>query len=59
MWVQVGKDIALIICLFETQVQAAMSNRRAAEWIKQNLASFAAGPHEIVSVNEVQYRKAK
>ncbi len=57
--VQVGEDVALTISLFETQEQAEESNRGAAEWIKQNMASFAAGPHEIVAVGEVRFRKAK
>ena len=57
--VQVGEDVALTISLFETQEQAEESTRRAAEWIKQNMASFAAGPQEIVAVGEVRFRKAK
>ena len=57
--VQVGEDIALTISLFETQEQAEESTRRAAEWIKQNMAPFAAGPHEIVAVGEVRFRKVK
>ena len=57
--VQVGEDVALTISLFETQEQAEESTRRAAEWIKQNMAPFAAGPHEIVAVGEVRFRKAK
>ena len=57
--VQVGEDVALTISLFETQEQVEESTRRAAEWIKQNMAPFAAGPHEIVAVGEVRFRKAK
>jgi hypothetical protein len=57
--VQVGEDVALTISLFETQEQAEESTRRAAEWIKQNMAPFAAGPHEIVAAGEVRFRKAK
>jgi len=57
--VQVGEDVALTISLFETQEQVEESTRRAAEWIKQNMAPFAAGPQEIVAVGEVRFRKAK
>jgi heme-degrading monooxygenase HmoA len=57
--VQVGEDVALTISLFETQEQVEESTRRAAEWITQNMAPFAAGPHEIVAVGEVRFRKAK
>jgi heme-degrading monooxygenase HmoA len=57
--VQVGEDEGLTISLFEEQAQAEESTRRAAEWVKQNLAPLAAGPHEIVAVGEVRFRKAK
>lgn len=56
---QVGEDEGLTISFFETQEQAEESTRRAAEWVKQNLAPLAAGPHEIVAVGEVRFRKAK
>src|SRR5260370_17454336 len=51
--VQVGEDVGLTINVFETQEQAEESNRRAAEWVKQNLAPLAAGPLEIVAAGEV------
>jgi heme-degrading monooxygenase HmoA len=57
--VQVGEDVGLTISFFETQEQADESNRRAADWVKQNLAPLAAGPHEIVAVGEVRFRKGK
>ncbi len=57
--VQVGEDVGLTISLFETQEQVEESSRRAADWVKQNLASLAAGPHEIVAVGEVRFRKAR
>ena len=57
--VQVGEDEGLTISFFETQEQAEESNRRAAEWVKQNLAPLAAGPLEIVAVGEVRFRKGK
>ena len=57
--VQVGEDVAMTISLFETQEQAEESTRRAADWIRQNMASSAAGPQEIVAVGEVRIRKTK
>ena len=57
--VQVGEDVGLTISFFETQEQAEESNRRAADWVKQYLAPLAAGPHEIVAVGEVRFRKGK
>jgi heme-degrading monooxygenase HmoA len=56
---QVGEDEGLTISFFETQEQAEESNRRAAEWVKENLAPLAAGPHEIVALGEMRFRKAK
>ena len=56
---QVGEDEGLTISFFETQEQAEESNRRAAEWVKVNLAPLAAGPHEIVAVGEMRFRKGK
>lgn len=57
--VQIGEDVGLTISFFETQEQAEESNRRAADWVKQNFAPLAAGPHEIVAVGEVRFRKGK
>jgi len=57
--VQVGEDEGLTISFFETQEQAEESTRRAAEWVKDYLAPLAAGPHEIVAVGEVRFRKTK
>jgi len=57
--VQDGEDSVLSISIFETQEQAEESNRRAADWVKQNLAPLTAGPHEIVAVGEVRFRKGK
>ena len=57
--VQVGEDVGVSISVFETQEQAEEANRRAAEWIKQNVALLVAGPPEIVAAGEVRLRKAK
>ena len=57
--VQIREDEGLTISVFETQEQAEESNKRAAEWVKPRFAQFAAGPHEIVALGEVRFRKAK
>ena len=57
--VQVEEDVGLSITFFETQEQAEESNRKAAEWVKENLAPLAAGPHHIVAFGEVRSHKAK
>ena len=57
--VQVGEDVGVSISIFETQEQAEEANRRAADWVKQNIAPFVAGPPEVVAVGEVRVRKAK
>ena len=56
---QASEDVGYTISIFETQEQAEESNKRAAEWVKPYLAPLAAGPHEIVAVGEVRYRKVK
>ena len=57
--VQVGEDVGLTISVFETQEQAEESNRRAAEWVKENLAPLAAGPLAILAVGEVRVHQGK
>jgi heme-degrading monooxygenase HmoA len=57
--VQVGEDVGVSITIFETQEQAEEANRRAADWVKQNVAPLVAGPAEIVAVGQVRLRKGK
>jgi heme-degrading monooxygenase HmoA len=57
--VQVEEDVGLAISFFETQEQAEESNRKAADWAKQDFAPLVAGPHEIVAVGEVRLRMTK
>ena len=54
---QVGEDVGVSITVFETQEQAEEALRRAADWVKQNIAPLVAGPPEIVGVGEVRLRK--
>jgi Antibiotic biosynthesis monooxygenase len=55
--VQIEEEVGLTISVFETQEQAEESNRRAAEWVKPHFSRIAAGPHEIVALGEVRFRK--
>ena|ERR1700730_814035 len=57
--VQVEENVGVSISVFETQEQAEEANRRAAEWVKQNLVPLVAGPPEIVAVGEVRFRAGK
>ena len=57
--VQVAEDVGVSITIFETQEQAEEATRRAADWVKQNVAPLVAGPPEIVAVGEVRLRKGK
>lgn len=53
-----GEDVGVSIAIFETQEQAEEANRRAAEWLKVNMAPLTAGPAEILATGEVRLRKA-
>jgi hypothetical protein len=56
---QVAEEEGLTISVFETKEQAEESNRKAAEWVSQNLAPLATGPYEIVEVGDMRFRKGK
>ena len=57
--VQVAEDVGVSITIFETQEQAEEANRRAADWVKQNIAPLVAGPAESVAVGEMRLRMGK
>jgi heme-degrading monooxygenase HmoA len=57
--VQVGEDMGVSITIFETQEQAEEANRRAADWVKQNIVPLVAGPAETLAVGELRLRKRK
>lgn len=59
MLLQAGEDVGVSVAIFETQEQAEEANRRAAEWIKENMAPLAAGPAETLATGKVRIRKAK
>ena len=43
-----GNDV-VTISVFESQAQARDSNSLAAEWVRENVASFVNGPPEIIA----------
>lgn len=43
-----GNDV-VTISVFENQAQARQSNELAADWVRENVASFVDGPPEIIS----------
>ena len=57
--VQIGEDEGVSISVFETQEQAEEANRKAAQWVTQNIVPLVAGPAEIVAVGELRLHKGK
>jgi hypothetical protein len=47
--VDAGEGVAASITVFGDQAGAEESNRRAAEWVKQNMAQSFAGPPQITA----------
>ena len=47
--IDAGNDKLATISIFQSQVGADESNRRAADWVKQNIASFVTSPVEITA----------
>ena len=56
---QVGEDVGVSVTIFETQEQADEANRRAAEWIKENMIPLSAGPAEAIGAGKVLLHKTK
>lgn len=52
-----GNDV-VTISVFESQAQARQSNDLAAEWVRENVASFADGPPEITAGEMVIHEMA-
>ena len=55
--VNLGDDMLATVSIFENQAGAEESARRAADWVKQDLAPLMASPLEIM-VGEVVVHKA-
>ncbi len=54
--IDAGGGVGVTITVFETQAGAEESNRRAAEWVKQNLAELLPNPPQITA-GEVKISK--
>jgi quinol monooxygenase YgiN len=57
-WVDAGGSVMVSTSIFENQADAEESNRRAADWIRQNIAALLPKPPQI-TVGEVVAQKAK
>jgi hypothetical protein len=53
-----GGNVISSVSVFDDEAGIEESNRRAAEWVKQNLAQFVAGPPEISSGEARAYKLA-
>jgi hypothetical protein len=53
-----GNDVLASVSIFQDQAGAEESNRRAADWVKANLASLIAGPPEITAGEVVVQKTA-
>lgn len=46
--VNAGNDVVVSVSVFDTKAGADESNKLAADWVKQNIASLVAGPPEVM-----------
>ena len=54
-----GNDVVASISIFQDPVAAEESNRVAAEWVKDNIASLVSGTPEIVAGAVIVHKTAK
>jgi len=47
--VDAGNDVVASVSVFQDQAGAEESNRMAADWVKENIASLLTGPPEITA----------
>jgi hypothetical protein len=57
-WVDAGSSMMVSTSIFEEQAGAEESNRRAADWTRQNIATLLPNPPQI-TVGEVVAHKTK
>ncbi len=53
-----GNDVVASVSVFQDQAGADESNRMAADWVRQEIASLMAGPPEITAGAVKAYRTA-
>jgi heme-degrading monooxygenase HmoA len=51
-----GNDVVASVSVFQDQAGAEESNRMAADWVKQNVASLLGGPPEITAGEVVAHK---
>ena len=47
--VDAGNDVVASVSVFQDQNGAEESNRMAADWVKENIASLVSGPPEVTA----------
>ncbi len=55
-FVDAGNGVMISTSIFENQASAEESNRRAADWVRDNLASFMPSPPQIIAGEVVAYK---
>jgi hypothetical protein len=56
--VDAGNDLVASVSVFQDQAGAEESNRMAADWVKQNIASLVSGVPEITAGAVTVHKKA-
>jgi len=56
--VDAGNDTGATVSVFQNQAGAEESNRMAAAWVRQHIASLVAGPPEITAGEVVAHKTA-
>jgi hypothetical protein len=54
-WVDAGDNVMVSTSIFEDQVGAEESNRRAADWVQQNIATLLPNPPQITAGKVVSH----
>ena len=55
-WVDAGGGVMISTSVFEDQSRAEESNRKAADWVRQNLATLFPNPPQITAGEVVAYK---
>ena len=58
-WVDAGSGVMISTSVFQDQASAEESNRRAADYVRQNLVSLLPNPPQITAGEVVAYNKAQ
>ena len=55
-WVDAGGGVMLSMSVFQDKARAEESTKKAAEWVKQNLASLLPGPPQVTAGEVVAHK---